>query len=398
MRLRLAGRPTTHSTYVPTGRIWPSGDFSVGYRRVEGDKYARIDTRSEAQRIDDGDYANLPDDWEYLGNGRTQKMVGSLTASEKMACDEWHGGDGPLTLANVPNSHSAFYVGYRPVVALTLAPWLAYGSHRSVPQRGLKGMTGHGKKMVRSAATLIQRRHGASRTTFCTVSMPTLPSAKRRELAEQWPELVRQFLQFLTRRLESKGLPRVVCSVTEIQPKRLEGYGESYLHLHLVWGNHWARRGNWAISANECRDWLEAFMQRRGLWESDSWVRVNVQPVKKSAAGYLAKYMSKGASEIADMAEDVGWAAIPRQWWNLTKDARDWVKSELLQGDEVGAFLLATVGAIFRHVVPFAEVFYSLHEVMMEIDGRSVGVGWRGSCLESFRKELKQTLDMARAS
>lgn len=93
------------------------------------------------------------------------------------------------------------------------------------------------------------------------------------------------------------------------------------------------------------------------------------------------------------MVEDLGVEAIPRQWWNLSKEARDWVKGELAHGDEAGRVLLATVEGIFKGVVPFRSVFYSLHEVMLDIGGRPRGVGWRGSLVESYRYELLQMID-----
>lgn len=372
----LRGRPKTSDTYVPTGRIWPSGDFSVGYRRVAGDGRDRLDTRSARQMVDDGDYTLPGDDWEYGPYGVPRPMPGMMSASQKAECNAFHEGvaEGaqPLTLADLSNSHK--------------------GVARRA-QYGLKGMTGYGKKMVRSAAAMIQRWARPGRTTFCTISFPECPQSQRAALASAWPEYLRQLIQWLGRRLERLGLPRAVCSVTEIQPKRLADGGQAYLHLHLVWPNHYARCGNWAVSAREVRAWSESFMVREGLMPEGGWVRVNVQPVRKSAGGYLSKYMSKGSAEIAAMVEDVGVEAIPRQWWNLSKEARDWVKGELAHGDEAGRVLLATVEGIFKGVVPFRSVFYSLHEVMLDIGGKPRGVGWRGSLVESYRYELLQMID-----
>ena len=372
----LRGKPKRNDSYVPTGRIWPSGDFSVGFRRVAGDRAARVDLRNTRQLIDDGDMALPSDRWEY-GRYGAPKLVEPLGPGERWADhDAWAVGDDgaatPLTLANVPNSHT----------------------RRSRPSRyGKSGMTGYGKRMVKSVATLVQKRFTAARTTFCTISMPKLPADLRRELARCWPEMLRQLLQWISRRLEKRGLPPVVVSVSEIQPKRLKGYGEAYLHLHLVWGNHWAKAGNWALDAREIRSWVERFLSKRGIWIDGCWARVNVQPVKKSAAAYLAKYMSKGSDDIAAMAADLGWDSIPSQWWNMTKAARDWVKDELAQGDDVGSLLLASVDAIFSGVVPFRDAFHSLHEVMLDIDGRPRGVGWRGALVDAYRKELLRLLD-----
>lgn len=398
--MQLLGFPSRHSSYVPTGKIWPCGDFSLGYRAVPGDDRIDWDRRSEAQKIDDGDYARLPEGWEYLGRGRVAQMPGAMTPSERLECDRFHqnvgaadGGDSSLTLAYLPNSHIAFWVGMKRPVALALGGWLYLAACRFRAPRGRKGITGHGRKMVKSAATLIQRRFTARRTTFCTVSMPVLPQSHRAELAKCWPELLRQLLQWIGRRLATQGLSPAIASVTEIQPKRLAGYGEAYLHLHLVWGNRMARSGNWALSAVDVRAWCERFLRKRGIWTDGAWVRVNVQPVKSTAAGYLAKYMSKGSAEIAQFAEDLGWDSIPSQWWNLSGYARSWVKSELATGDDVGQLLRSTVNAIFADVLPFSECLFSLAEVIMIIDGVPRGVGWRGVMRESYRKDLLSLLD-----
>lgn len=398
--MKFSGTPKRYSSYVPTGRIWPSGDFSVGYREVKGDGAGRLDLRSEARRIDDGDYQNLPDGWEYRGAGRVVQVYQGMTALERAECDRFHenvndesGGGSPLTLAYLPNSHSPFWVGMVPRVAMVVPGWLALANVRFRPVRGRKGITGHGRKMVKSAATLIQRRFTARRTTFCTVSMPTLPQNLRVELARCWPEMLRQLLQTIGRQLVRQGLRPAIASVTEIQPKRLEGFGQAYLHLHLVWGNRMARNGNWALSALWIRAWCECFLKKRGIWVDGAWVRVNVQPVRSTAAGYLSKYMSKGSSEIESLANDLGWDAIPSQWWNLSGDARTWVKSELAEGDEVGHLLMATVNGIFSGAIPFSECLFCLSEVMMMIDGVPRGVGWRGAMRESYREDLLKLLD-----
>ena len=377
--MRLHGAPKNHDSFIPTGRIWPSGDFSCGYRRVAGDKGSRLDTRSEVRRVDDGDYSGLGPGWEYKGNGHVafdENYEGRRRWADAdgwiPAADSGSGEAEPLTLANLPNSHK--------------------GEARR-EQYGRKGITGYGKKMVRSAATLIQDWASKRRTTFCTISMPDLPREQRVRLAELWPEYLRQLIQFLVRRLERRGLPPVVCSVTEVQPKRLADGGRAYLHLHLVWPNRPARCGNWAVSALEVRSWSESFLARNGLFPDGAWVRCNVQPVRKSSAGYLSKYMSKGCDDIAAAAADLGWHAIPRQWWNMSKAARDWVKSHLAHGDDVGRLILATVDAIFSGAVLFGDALYSLHEVMLEIDGRPRGVGWRGSMKDGYRKDLLSLLD-----
>src|SRR4030042_2041921 len=53
MRIKLTGSPKRGPSYVATGRIWPSGDFSYGWRKVEGD--SRVDYSSHLARVDRGE-------------------------------------------------------------------------------------------------------------------------------------------------------------------------------------------------------------------------------------------------------------------------------------------------------------------------------------------------------
>jgi hypothetical protein len=251
--------------------------------------------------------------------------------------------------------------------------------------RGQKGITGHGRKMVKSAATLIQKMPG-KRITFATVTMPPLAQHLRRDLALAWPEFLRQLIQWLSRRLKSAGLPALICSVTEIQPGRLRVLNEGYLHLHLVWPNHYARYGNWAIDVCHLKTWCSEFLQARGLWESDSWVNVDTQQVEKTAAGYLAKYMSKGSEEIEEFAADCGWDAVPKQWWNLSKPARELVKKFVHSGDAVGHLLQSVV----QYSLEFQELdqFHVLCPAIVNYDGKERMAGWFGVVTAEFRKQL----------
>jgi len=370
------GISITRKYSIPTGTIWPSGDFSVGLRYVDRCGPHKRDRRSLALVEYLGELGRwtvaaqaLRSIWAYPG--------GWAAAVEAEECYQnpsffEEGAGSPLTLANAPNSHT--------------------GSNR--PEKyGKLGITGYGRKMVRSAATLIQKMPG-KRITFATVTLPTLPVQLREELALCWPEFVRQALQTLSRWLRKAGLPALVCSVSEIQPKRLQDFGEGYLHLHLVWPNHWAKSGNWAIDVDRFRAWCSEFLQARGIWCDGAWVRVNVQQVRKSAAGYLSKYMSKGPEEIEKFAADCGWRCVPGQWWNLTKPARDLVKKYTRAGEDVGDLLvrLASRGK----TDPRGWGFHYLHPIEFDVEDRKIVVGWVGCLTADLRKDLLKIIDTAR--
>ena len=406
--LELKGQPSRHPNYVPTGRIWPSGDFSLGFKKVEGD--SRVDGRSFGVQGDAGAFPLPGDDGWFIGRwGVPQPVPGHRQDGQALA---------DLEAEECYQNPAAYAVAYgleweldkfRKLVYpfVYQAAKLAFPLDLTVPgnshsgavrpeKYGKLGITGYGRKMVKSAATLIQKMPGR-RTTFATVTMPTLPKQLRRELALEWPEFLRQLLQWLTRQLRKSGLPGLVCSVTEIQPGRLADYEEAYLHLHLVWPNHGGRYGNWAVDCDALRTWVAEFLQRRGLWATEAWVNVDTQEVRKTAAGYLSKYMSKGVAEIEEFAKDCGWDAVPGQWWNLTKPARDLVKKYTHEGVETGHLLQSVID----HAIHTCDMspFWGLNMAVLTIGKAQVMAGWYGGFKEEVRLDLVKMLrDAARCA
>jgi hypothetical protein len=373
--LDLVGVTKNRASYVPVGRIWPSGDFSLGYRRVEPD--SRVDYSSHVARIDR---------LEMAAPGRPGWSIGpyGFPVVDQSAIDVEGNREGLSVAAEceAQERYCAAPIGER--LDLT-TPANSHSTAVGPEKYGKRGITGYGRRMVKSAATLMKRMPG-KRLTFCTVTMPPLSRGLRRELALAWPEFLRQLIQWLARQLRKSGLPGLVCSVSEIQPKRLKALNEGYLHLHLVWINHYARSGNWAVDVDLLKTWCSEFLQRRGLWEADSWVNVDVQQVKKTAAGYLAKYMSKGSAEIEQFAEDCGWDAVPGQWWNLSKPARDLVKRFTYEGDEVGALLESVVN--YTLASQELHVYHVFQPAILDYDGKERIVGWFGVLTQEFRSDL----------
>jgi hypothetical protein len=343
--------PTKSPESLPSGKIWPTGEFSFGWVKQRPD-----------ERLDSREVTYCPPGW-FPGDGGFEPGESWLDSCRAAALD----------LSNLPNSVK---------------------NAKRPETYGRQGITGYGKKVVKSVGALIDSNLPLHRVTFATITMPSLHQQLRRQLALAWPELVTQLLRWISRRLEKKGLPKIVVSASEVQPKRLSESGEAYLHLHLLWVNSPGRRGNWAVNVLHLRAWVSDFLIRRGLWAADSHVNVDTRGVKGDKACYLAKYLSKGGDIIADAAKDIGWDALPSQWWNVTKTARDWVKRELVAGKAVGYLLHEMVNAAFN-LDRFADFRY-LYQVETEIDGFLLNVGWRG-CLtpESYIqcKDLFRELD-----
>lgn len=345
------GIPSREGISYPSGRIWPDGTFSLGYVRERPDE--RLDVR--------------PPEFTALGD------EGTAAAS-------------PLDLRDVPNSDTA------PRCPISAGPEGTKGAKRP-DKYGKKGITGYGRKMVRSVGALIDRFYPHHRVTFATITMPELPQRERTELARVWPKLVHELQKWLKRRLQKKGQPQVVLSVSEIQTGRLETHGEGYLHLHLLWLNAPGRAGNWSVDVLNLRAWLSDWLIRRELWSEDSHVNVDTRQVKGEKSRYLAKYCSKGSSEIEEFAKEHGWECVPAQWWNVTKQARDWVKTYLVEGRAAGEFLDLLINETFESG-QFSH-FHYLHHIDIEIDGKCLNVGWRGGLtLDAWLDAVGPTLEL----
>lgn len=344
--------PIRKSDKTPSGRIWPCQEFSLGYVTPRPDD--RLDER----------------ELEYCAPGDE----GSEASPS------------PLDLRNVPNSDNA------PRCPLVAGPEGAKVSKR--PERyGRKGITGYGKKMVKSVGALIDRHYPHHRITFATITMPSLPKQLRVELAQTWPKLVNELMKWLCRRLEKKGLPKVVVSVTEIQPKRLEESGEGYLHLHLLWMNPPQASGGWSIRVENLRSWVADWLIRKNLWAQDSHINVDTRSVKGEKARYLAKYASKGVTEIEAFAEDCGWESVPSQWWNCTNTARRWVKDHIVEGRTAGELLDHFVSQVFESG-DFSDLHY-IYQVEIELDGKWLNVGWRGGLTSDGYNSLLDAISIA---
>lgn len=198
-------------------------------------------------------------------------------------------------------------------------------------QRGSGGLTRYGGKMVRNAVYLLERNYGKDRLSFLTLTLPNLSADGWAIVVDEWSDVVRQFMQWLQRKQQKAGLAKLAVAVTELQPERTLRDGVPALHLHIVFLGRKERKG-WVVSPSQIRSaWRRILVGKLGR-ESEGlyWDAVeNLQRVRKSAQGYLAKYLSKGAQGYA-LAVEKG-VAMVSAWWNCTALLRKMVKAEVRQ-------------------------------------------------------------------
>lgn len=193
--------------------------------------------------------------------------------------------------------------------------------------QGLKGITSHGRKTVREGTYLLEKLYGRNRLSFLTL---TLPEAIDEPNRNQWAVINQRFFEEIVRLLRRRGLPEDYVAVTEIQLNRYKRTGRPAKHIHCVFvGRH--SYSSWEISPKEITD-LWARIVTNVMKPKDCNVKwnasVNIQMVKKSASAYMAKYLTKGQSDITKMSEAGHKDVIPKRWYGCSLALRSRIKSE----------------------------------------------------------------------
>lgn len=340
---RLKGKPNRAGAKRLSGKLWPTGEFSFGT------------------------FTERPD--EALDDREVER--------------HWDDAPAPLNLTNLPNSRTP------PQCVLSAGPEGQKKPKEKRGKYGKRGITGYGKKMLKSAGKLLQDRPQGYRLTFCTITLPPFPQSVRRAVSEGWGKMLNRLLEFLYRRLHRQGLPKAIICATEVQPGRLRETAEAYLHLHLVWPNHRRRQKGWAIAPNDLRDWMVSYLESHYSLSDVGHVNVNTQQVKKSASNYIAKYISKGSEEVQAVIADVGEEGLPGQWWSMTKPLKEWVWLAMEAGEVTGERLHQWLNYAWDY--DNFELFRYIYHVEVPINGVLVTVGWRG-CL------TPEALDLWRSS
>lgn len=199
-------------------------------------------------------------------------------------------------------------------------------------QRGLKGITGKGRRIVRNGCYLLEDLYGTKNLSFLTC---TLPGSTKDECARAnrlWGEVVRRFIQELKRELERFALAPWIVGCTEIQPGRYERTGQPWPHLHLVFPGK--INGRWALTtARATTLWARVCNAVLDIPIAECAYATTLKPVRGNgaAAKYLSKYMSKGGSDLASIHEACPDIELPHQWHHCSHSLNDLIRKGIKQ-------------------------------------------------------------------
>lgn len=308
-------------------KFYPNGEFTLGYVSDRRIKEAEP-TDPNAFRYGQLWWFNAP---EY------RRLVEKWVAEGRYS---------PLDLSNPPNSHR---------------------------RRGMKGITRNGSRLVRNTAHMMQQKWGRKVLSFLTLTVPPVSEDEEKKLCLEWSRIIRVFCQRLKRMLEAQGLPPVYVGVTEVQEKRWNQYQQVGLHVHIVFVGRRTAYDDWAFTPTEFREaWLSVLSTVLDR-DVESRSCENLQMVKKSASGYLGKYMSKGCRIVNEIAESKGSEYIPTAWYTCAMPLKNAYKKSIRQAWDEDVNIIARLPLLC-----LAGVVKHVGITKIEIGGREVLVGISG--------------------
>lgn len=231
----------------------------------------------------------------------------------------------------------------------------------------------------------MERKYGINRLGLGTITLPSeaqgLDKTDLWYLCTIWGTVQKRVLQEVKRLLERKGAPTEFIAITEFQEKRYRRLGELAPHIHFCYvAKPTSRPGNYYLTPDELRT-----IVNRVLWKVlgrdedvargedvppiDCSNTVNLQILKKSAANYLSKYMSKGGEILQQLKDDGLEDAIPNQWWSPVGGMRKWIQKNIRRiTSDVSSFLLQSEG------IDGIKVYKRIEAEMSDGEEKIVGV------------------------
>lgn len=308
MSFNLSGHVRNREHQNLSGRIRPSGRFS----------FCQI-FRKKRKRLEDGTVKN-------------KEAIALLM----LRYDAVHG-------SLYSNWRTAFLCGLlckNRFAPKTLGSSIAANSHTRA-ERGSKGISVRQRDVLCWSANSLERIYKQSNMSFLTLTLPELSQADLVTVQDRWSDLVNTVQTYIQRELKKYGCSSAMVGCTEIQLERFENSGRSFPHLHLVFRGRFHARSHWLIKPVRFRDIWRRSVGRfvdtsQYCWDSSE----NVEQVRKSSGGYLAKYVSKCASKQRTGTKDLWY---PSDWIVCSRRLRGLYERLSLGGYEAASVLLSVV-------------------------------------------------------
>lgn len=223
-------------------------------------------------------------------------------------------------------------------------------SHTPRSRKGSMGITTRSGRVLRFGAGTIERRAGSpTNLSFLTLTLPAMSEDAWERVCIGWGDIVRTFVQWLTRKLKAKGLPALIVGCIELQTKRAARSGEPALHIHAVFQGR-RKKQSWAVTPLQCRNAWKRAVTAKSKEPLDFSNTENLVQVRKSASRYLAKYLSKGGGEWRRLVAP-RYADLHPCSWTFTPDSikKDFARSTWTGDEALAVLTLALNNPQYRY-------------------------------------------------
>jgi len=209
----------------------------------------------------------------------------------------------PYEIKSVPEFRKQFPIG------LSLVPKLTHPENSRISKydRNVrtfeKGIRSKARRNIRNYCYLLEERYGKKNLGFLTLTMPSELTREEENLVlANWSKIRTTFTRRFVERLKRKGGTGEYVCVTELQERRGAKFDYIYPHLHLLFAGRKNFKAGWLVTPKVCRKiWIQAIRKVCGIVRPIAGLSTeNLQGIKRSAAGYLSKYLSKGSSNVGD--------------------------------------------------------------------------------------------------
>lgn len=246
-------------------------------------------------------------------------------------------------------------------------------------KRGCRGISAKSADALKYWVGQFERKYGRKRLSFLTLTIPDMEGTLREQLQEHWAEIVHRFVDELKRILRRLGAPTdAIFGCTEIQLKRSERDGWNVPHLHLVFVGRKTIRGNWLVSPQGIRRvWKRVVCNQLPINDIDFGASENLQQIRRSAARYLGKYLSKSSSKSRNPASGGEWH--PSEYIVCGRRFRREFSARIYRGEYIAEYLIE---CFRRHTI--LNGWYA-HPITIKSSIGEQVVGWVGHCDEFVR-------------
>lgn len=185
------------------------------------------------------------------------------------------------------------------------------------PARGSKGISSSARDVLCWSANQLERVYRRENMSFATLTLPALTEVDLLTVQGEWSKIVNDIVREIKRELRRRDLSSSVVGCTELQLERGETDGLIWPHLHLVFRGRRHSHSAWLLSSRRLRALWRGVIGRVVSVKAYDWKSSeNLQQVRKSCGGYLAKYISKakskGAGEVRGTWHPSDWIIVSR--------------------------------------------------------------------------------------